>query len=167
MDHRGRCEFGRSAARLLTLTAAVGVLVAVLARNGSILVQQCVPAEGTAGWLGLRLALLRVDAVCPTGELAVGGEGRQVLSVVIMVAVPLLLGHLVGLALSLGLLARLGGLLRALGAIVAVVPGLLDHAPSTYPVLRLAGAARTTVVLVARPGSESLSRRGPPTLQLA
>lgn len=170
MAHRWQRARRLSAAPVGGLVALALGVGAVLARNGSILVHQCVPAEGTAGWLGLRLALLRTDAACPTGELAVGGDGRQVLGVVVMVALPMLLGHLAGLALSLGLMARLHGLLRAVAAVLTVVPRPPAAAPASHPqvrLVRLVAVARSVVVLVGRPGAQTPSRRGPPALQLA
>ena len=167
MDHGGRRARWLPAAPLAVLATLVFGLGAVLARSGTILVQQCVPADGTAGWWGLRLAVLRTDSACPAGELALGGDGRQVMAVVVMVALPVLLGELAGLALSLGLMARLHGLLRAAGAVLTVIPRLPGHAGSTHPLVRLTAVARTVVVLVARPGSDAPWRRGPPTLQLA
>ena len=167
MDQRGRRTRWLAAAPVAVLAALVLGLGAVLARNGAILVQQCVPAEGTAGWWGLRLAVLRTDTACPVGELALGGDGRQVMAVVVMVALPVLLGELAGLALTLGLMARLHRLLRAAGSVLTVIPLLPGHAGTTHPLVRLAAAARTVVLLVTRSGSEPPRRRGPPTLQLA
>lgn len=106
---------------LLAALAAVTSASSSLARAGAVLVHQCV-ADGTAGAIGLRLALLRQDAACP-GQLALGGEPGRVVGVVVLVAVPVLLGHLVGVLAGLGILARvrtgvrtvarvLGGLLR-------------------------------------------------------
>ena len=92
-----------AASAVLTVLAA-GVVA--LSRFGTVLVHQCVAAEGAAGALGLRLALLRQEAACPSGSLAVGGDSRQVIGVLVMVALPVLVAHLVAGAAALGLLAR-------------------------------------------------------------
>ncbi|WP_372594634.1 hypothetical protein [Actinotalea sp.] len=142
------------------LTLAVSV-VPVLVRSGSLLVHQCV-SDGTAGWLGLRLALLRPDANCPTGTLAVGPDGGQALAIVVLVAVPVLVAHLVAMAAGLGLArhARLlvGAVLRLLGG-----PFRTRPAPATTLVrpVRLLALVRT----VRAPGPVDVRvplRRGPP-----
>ena len=46
--------------------------------------------------MGLRLALLRSDLTCPSGTYAIGGDTGQVVGLVVVVALPLLLAHLVG-----------------------------------------------------------------------
>lgn len=101
---------GRAAPLVLPALGVLGLLVglaALLAERGALLVHQCVGVGGgAAGWLGLRLALLRPDATCPSGTLAVGPDGRQALAVVVMVAVPALLAHLGAAAIGLGLARR-------------------------------------------------------------
>src|SRR5690554_484190 len=87
----------RGAARPLGAAAvAVGLAGALtlllgLQRHASVIVHQCLPGEGLAGWLGVRLALLRAAVACPEGAVAVGGKGADVVGVTVMVALPVLL----------------------------------------------------------------------------
>jgi hypothetical protein len=145
-------------ALLAALVAFVGASSA-LARTGALLVHQCV-ADGTAGAIGLRLALLRQDAACP-GQLAIGGEPREVIGVVVLVAVPVLLAHLVGVLAGLGMLARVRAGVRT---VARVLSGLLRRpepvalhvaARQLAPVARREAAPRGPALTV-RP------LRGPP-----
>ena len=152
---------------LAPVALALATLVAgaaMLSRQGALTVHQCVPGDGTAGWLGLRLALLRADVACPTGSLAVGGDSRQIMGVVVTVALPVLLAHLAGVGLGLGLLARVRTIVRsAAGVLAAVLPRL--------PRGRTLGVRRAPVLLssawswvAGRLGVEVPWRRGPPEL---
>ena len=154
------------AAALLVLSWAVSSWIA-LVRTGSLLVQQCLPVDGTAGWLGVRLSVLRVDAACPTGELAVGGDARQVLGILVVVAVPVLVAHLATVVLGVGVLTRVRALARcALVVLASVLPhlpsALRPAGPSPRPALRTARSDR----LPAPTSLDAPWRRGPPALQL-
>lgn len=148
------------------VVAVAGIAGALhLAGRGALSVQQCVPGTGV-GRLGLGLALLRVDEVCPRGTLAVGGDQRQVIGVVVVVALPVLAAHLAGATLGVGLLARLHGLLRVL---VAALGSLGLHLPTGAP---LVSAVREQVdVAVEAPTSRVVvgvpQRRGPPRVSFA
>jgi hypothetical protein len=155
---------------LLATFAAPVTLLAVaaasLVREGAVLVHQCVAGDGAAGWLGLRLALLRVDGDCPTGSLAVGGDGRHVMGVVAIVALPVLLTHLAGLGVGLGLVALLR---RLLTVAVAVLRAVAPRLPVTRAVVvgpRRAPITVTCQAMVDRLVTSSLHRRGPPVLRL-
>jgi hypothetical protein len=103
-------------ARLLarTLTAVTSVVVAgflllagtgmLLAERGFSIVHQCVPAPD--GWraLGVHLALLR-ESGCPAGTAALGGDPARVVTVVGVLALPVLLAHLALLLAGAGLAA--------------------------------------------------------------
>jgi hypothetical protein len=152
------------------LVPVVGVLSAVgvtnqLGRLGGLVVHQCV-ADGGFGWLGLRLALLRADAICPNGSLAVGGDQRQVLAVVIGVAGPVLLGHLVAACVGVGGLAHLRRLARG---VLAVLTGVRTSLPDD--VLLPAGASVALGARYLRPTTRNAPLvpwwRGPPALQFA
>ncbi|HWS57123.1 MAG TPA: hypothetical protein VN257_01165 [Actinotalea sp.] len=151
----------------LTAVALTVSLADGLTRHGALLVHQCVSAEGTAGWLGLRLALLRPEADCPTGTLAVGGDGRHVMGVVVLVALPVLLAHLTGLAISIGAVARLHSLVRSALAVLGWV-GRRRPVARALVVRRV----RASAVVVDRPapGASILPapwRRGPPAPRFA
>lgn len=152
-------------APLVAASAVLAVLAAgvvALSRFGTVLVHQCVAAEGTVGALGLRLALLRQDAACPSGSLAVGGDSRQVIGVLVLVALPVLVAHLVAAAAALGLLARVrSGVRTAVRALTGLVlrPEPVRPVPArpSRPVL-----ARLVVVPADGPTLGSPLRRGPP-----
>ena len=155
----------RTLVPLVGLLSAVGV-TSLLGRLGTFVVHQCV-SDGGFGQLGLRLALFRVDAICPDGSLALGGDQRQVLAVVIGVAVPVLVGHLVAACLGLGTLAHLRRLTRAalvlLTGVTAAVP---DDVASLPEGVRVTAGARYL-----RPVAHNAPLvpwwRGPPALQFA
>jgi hypothetical protein len=161
----------RRSLSLVRVLAALCVLsggLGLLARHGAVTVQQCVAGDGAAGWLGLRLALLRADAACPSGTLAVGGSGGRVMGVVVLVTLPVLVAHLAGLGVGLGALGRLR---RALEAARSVLAWVVPHLPaSVVPVpsgddVPPSVAARTVVVL--QHTLEAPWRRGPPALRIA
>lgn len=158
----------RALTRLLApvagLLALVGVGAALVMRQGTVLVHQCVSA-GSLGRFGVSLALLRDDAACPAGTYGVG-ESQRVIGVVVAVALPVLLAHLLGAGVGVGLAARLHRLVRAAVGVVLglrprpaepvalpVAPGLAVDVPVVAP--------RTRVV----PGGPWW--RGPPEVGIA
>lgn len=153
------------------LVPAVAALCAAgitsqLTRLGGLVVHQCVPDAGF-GWLGMRLALLRVDTVCPNGSLAVGGDQRQVLEVVIAVAVPALVGHLVVGCLGIGVVARLR---RLVGVAMEVLAGVRATLPDDV-VVRVPSGVRVAIASLYRPPVVHDAPlvpwwRGPPAPQL-
>lgn len=160
-----RQRWFRRAPQLIAATSVLAVLVA-LVRHGSVLVHQCVTGDGAAGWLGLRLALLRLDPACPDGGLAVGGDGHQVMGVVVMVALPALLAHVAAAGIGLSLLARLRGAVHAAVALLsAVVRALPVPVRVVVRRVRLALADVEPPVLIDVVGS-AWSRRGPPLVGL-
>ena len=117
---------------LATLGVPATLLVAgvlTLVRHGTVLVHQCVPVNAVNGWLGIQFALLRPDSECPSGALALGGDARQAVGVMVVVALPVLTAHLVGAGGLLGL----AGVLRH---VIAVAVALLRHIAPTLPVPR-------------------------------
>ncbi|MHA7133542.1 hypothetical protein [Oerskovia turbata] len=104
-------------ARLLTrsLTATTSLAVAgfllvvgtvmLLADRGFSIVHQCVPAPGGWAAAGIHLALLRESATCPAGTAALGGDPVRVVTVVGVLALPVLLAHLALLLAGVGLAA--------------------------------------------------------------
>lgn len=149
----------------MLLAVALGAVLGELGRHGALLVHQCVPG-GPVGWFGLQLALLRPDATCASG-LAVGGEQRQMIGVVVIVTVPVLLANLAVAALGVGLGTRLRRLVRAVAVVMA---SLARRLPAPGAPVRVTG--RTQVD--ARPSAAAGRglavvpwRRGPPSLQLA
>ncbi|HMO11242.1 MAG TPA: hypothetical protein PKB06_07035 [Actinotalea sp.] len=146
-------------AALLGVLAGIGSLVAMVAQHGSVLVHQCV-ADGTAGALGLRLALVRQDATCPS-QLALGGDARQVFGVVVLIAVPVLAWHVAGLAASLGLLAHVRAGVRTVAQVLAGLVARPEAVAVVVPSVRCAPAP-VVPVLVDSPVLAVPLLRGPP-----
>jgi hypothetical protein len=149
---------------LLAVVASVGGALHLVER-GALTVQQCVPGSGL-GRVGLGLAMLRVDEACPYGTLAIGGDRQQVLGVVVVVALPVLLGNLAGAALGIGVLARLRGILSALLTLL----GALRRRPSSPAPLPAVVRVRVDVP-EDRPASRAVVGvpwwRGPPRVSFA
>lgn len=141
---------------------AAFALLAQLGDRASVTVQQCVSA-GSFARLGVGLALLHSEPTCPHG-VAVGPDQGQVIGIVVMIALPVLLAHLVGVAAGVGITARLHRVVRAFLAMV--VPSLRAAAP-----LPSAPVARPVEVPVARPVTAEVVggplRRGPPRVRFA
>lgn len=165
------CAMSRASARtgglllpLLVLLASLGTGAGLLARQGALLVHQCVSAGGF-GRFGLSLALLRVDAACPNGTYGVG-DGQRVIGVVVAVALPVLLAHLAAASLGVGLTAHLHRALRALVATLVRV-----RRPLAEPVALPVVPALPAEAPVRRPRTADVAggpwRRGPPEVRFA
>ncbi len=158
---------------LLTLLAA---LVTQLADRGYAVVHQCVTVPGAWGVAGMHLALVHETPDCPSGT-ALGGDPAAMVTVVGVLALPVVVGHAVAAAVAWGVSAWAR---RAHERSRAVVTGAVR-------VLRtvLRGAARPVRALVAgarrvvRPVPDAVpaalhhladavvrTRRGPPRLVL-
>lgn len=161
---------GRAAPALLPALAALTVLASfgagavVLLRQSALMVHQCVSA-GSLGRFGVSLALLREEAACPAGSYGVG-DGQRVIGVVVAVALPVLVAHLVGAGLGIGLMSWLSRLVRLA---VAVVRGLRPRPaePVAVPLVRTwtVDVAPTAPRTRAVPGGPWW--RGPPVLGIA
>jgi len=147
-------------AALATVTVA-----ALLVGRGALTVTQCVSGAGL-GRLGLGLALLRVDEACPSGTLAVGGDQHQVMGVVVVVALPVLTANLLGATLGIGVLRRLGGMVRvlvaALGALRLRLPRPVSLPPAATQQVEIPVEVPTTRAVVGVPWW-----RGPPQVGCA
>lgn len=162
--------------RLLTrsLTAATSLVVAgfllvvgtltLLADRGFSLVHQCVPAPGGWGVAGVHLALLRETADCPAGTAALGGDPARVVTVVGVLALPVLLAHLALLFAGCGLAAvalrvrdRLTAVLSPRRAVALLRAPLAPVALSCRQVVRSATKVLHHLALAA-----VRSLRGPP-----
>jgi len=158
---------------LLTLLAA---LVTQLADRGYAVVHQCVTVPGAWGVAGMHLALVHETPDCPSGT-ALGGDPAAMVTVVGVLALPVVVGHAVAAAVAWGVSAWAR---RAHERSRAVVTGA---ARVLRTVLR--GAARPVRALVAgarrvvRPVPDAVpaalhhladavvrTRRGPPRLAL-
>lgn len=162
MVGRGQRAVATWLAPVVTAVVATVALLAQLGDRAAVTVQQCVSGGGFAH-LGVGLALLHSDPTCPDGA-ALGPDRGQVVGIVVMIALPVLVAHLVGLAAGVGLTARLHRLMRAVLAMI--VPSLraagpLPSAPVARPV-EAAVPALTTAEVVGGP-----LRRGPPRVRFA
>lgn len=143
-------------AALAAVASAAVAVVALLGEHAAVLVHRCVAVDGLGAWLGVRLALLRAGE-CPEGSLAIGGDGQQLLTLVVGAAVPVLLAHLLGAALGLGLAARLRRLVRHVLRLVRLPePAPRPLVPTTRPVVGPTPRLRTW------PGGRTVTLRGPP-----
>ena len=168
-----------ASARLRTLALVVRVLGAALALGhlaaqvclhvvvaaseaGITVLSRCVTGSGPGAWWATHLAMVRVDAACPEGTLALGGAPDDVAVVLASVTLPVLLVQLLVLAVAGRLLAVVRTTLRAVRAVLRPRP---VRAAVTVDVPR----ARVRLVpraVVHRPrvrvGGPVPVRRGPP-----
>lgn len=159
---RGRATAGRLPVRALAAWLALAAGVVALAAHAPVLVHRCLPADGLTGGLGVRLALLRADADCPSGTLALGGEPERVMSLLVVVAVPVVLAHALSLLAAACVVAGARLLVRAVGRVAGVVLPVLPRAPRgavERPRTVVAVAVGDVVRAVLDAG---VPRRGPP-----
>lgn len=147
----------------VAVAATSGVALVWLADRATVLVRQCLAADGLVEWLGVHLALLRTGADCPDGTLALGGGTAQVLTALLGTVLVLAALHAVGVAVGVGLAARASGVLRAALAAVRA-----RRVPSAVRA-RVLGRPRAVVVglvpaVTTRPVGRGVRRRGPPAL---
>ncbi|WP_426309536.1 hypothetical protein [Cellulosimicrobium sp. E-16] len=158
---------------LLTLLAA---LVTQLADRGYAVVHQCVTVPGAWGVAGMHLALVHETPDCPSGT-ALGGDPAAMVTVVGVLALPVVVAHAVAAAVAWGVSAWarrahdrsravvagaaqalrrvVRGAGRPVGALVAGARRVVRPVPDAVPVAlhHLADAVVRT-------------RRGPPRLAL-
>ncbi len=155
---------GAALAPVLAVLALVGAGALVLVQQGALMVHQCVTA-GSLGRFGVSLALLRDDAACPAGSYGVG-DGQRVLGVVVAIALPVLVAHLVGAGVGLGVASRLHRLVRAaVGVVLGLRPWPAE--PVALPVGRSVVVDVPVVVPRARAVPGGPWWRGPPEVGLA
>lgn len=151
-------------ARALTLAAALLAGTPLLvAAEGRVLVHRCVSADDMVAALGLRLELLASAAHCPQDAYALGTTSQGAV-LLLSVAVPVLVVHLLLAAAGLGLGALVH---RARGVVVALAraAGVRRAVPSAPPAVpQLRPAAPVVPVLVRHDRGLVLVRphRGPP-----
>lgn len=151
----------------VAVLAAVAGLAVALPGPIRLALHSCLPGEGPAGWLGLRLALLRSSVDCPDGTLALGGSTASSALVVASVALPTVLLHVLaavcGVRLSALVARAASGLRRIFRAAWRVLPG-----SPRAPWVRACGvAARAPAVICRRVGDVVHPDRGPPALAAA
>ncbi|MBO3736579.1 hypothetical protein [Actinoplanes flavus] len=129
-----------------------------------VAVQRCMAPDRRLAWLGIHLALLREHAECAAGQMALDVSPGRIAGIVVLVAVPQLLGNLFTLAGAAGLWAMLRVVLAgAAAALGRLSPRLHVH------VIAAAGSCRPVLDpawgLSLRPWQLDRSpvrRRGPP-----
>lgn len=144
---------------------ALGLLVASVfpflgaVSTGLVQVSRCLPVSGRLGEVGVHVALLRPDAACAGGGLAVGGETERMLVVALAVSGPALLGVLALLAGSVVAAGALASVRRWLEMLVPWrrVPRLV-----AVHVRSLSGAVRGVVQVLDGSPERVPHRRGPP-----
>lgn len=146
----------------LLVAAITTFAVWALTPNSSVGLERCVPSSEPLAWLGIRFALFHESPACAQGEVALGGSETGTLSVVCLVALPVLLLNLFALAVAVGLVRVLlsvavfvGDLLRTI-FIVCVI----TVRPVSARVTRLAQATANRL----RPQAQvaPVKGRGPP-----
>jgi len=145
----------------------VGSAVAPLVRSGALVFHPCVPGDGPLGWLGLRLAILRPDAACPSGTLTVEGRTGGTVGLLVIVTLPLVATHLASLAAGMGLVALLHAALRAVCLLLARAVRRPLASPSVQTPSPHVALVATPTVAVIRRDLASPRRRGPPVLAFA
>lgn len=142
----------------LAVAALLPALAAVL--SGTVHVARCVSVPGGIAHVGLNLALLRPAAECPTTGVALGGEGEQVLTAVVLLTVPMLLLHAGVLAGSWGVGAVVR---RSLARLARLTPWRRQPDPRPVVVPARPGiAVGTLTVPTWRTPSVVPLLRGPP-----
>ncbi|GEN79968.1 hypothetical protein AFE02nite_17020 [Actinotalea fermentans] len=148
---------------VLSALALLGAGAVVLLQQGALMVHQCVTA-GSLGRFGVTLALLREDAACPSGYGV--GDGQRAIGVVVAIALPVLLAHLVGAGVGVGLASRLHRLVRvAVGVVRSLRPRPAE--PVALPVPRLVAVDVPVVAPRSRAVAGGPWWRGPPEVGLA
>jgi hypothetical protein len=145
------------------LAVALGPVVGLaVAAQGRVLLHQCLPAGGVGPW-GVGLAVLRDASECPEGTYALGSAASGAV-LLLSVAVPLLVGHLVAAALGVGLSAAVLSALRAVPRFLrALVRGAVE--PAAVVVRRATARVPGRAVRVhARLLVVHLPVRGPPAV---
>lgn len=110
---------------LVLLARVAGAVVTHLEQRGFALAHQCLPDGGSFAWLGMHLAVVRTSPSCPAGTVALGGRPDDVAAVIAAIALPVLVSHLFGGFVGMGLaaylsrvFARCAGLVRSLWVLV-------------------------------------------------
>lgn len=160
---------------VLTLVAAV---VTHLAERGFAVVHQCVTVPGAWGVAGMHLALVHEAPDCPSGT-ALGGDGAAVVTVLGVLAVPVLLGHAAAGLVAWGVSARVrrahararaltAGAAAVLRALAARVLGTAHGRTVAGPrAPRLPGPDAVPSALHHLADAVVRTRRGPPAAVLA
>ncbi|WP_258724270.1 hypothetical protein [Cellulomonas sp. NS3] len=160
----GPSSLDRSLALVLTGVGLLAVALGVLVLQGRLLLHPCVSADGPLGQLGVRLALLSSATDCPEGTLAVSDAATHGAILVLSVAAPVLVAHVVVAAFGAGLTALVVRAAATAGALLRVVLVRLPARPrvASTPLRRLVVVGDPDV---RPPGSRGLRlhpHRGPP-----
>jgi hypothetical protein len=171
---------GRLLGPALLVLALAAAVVTHLAERGIAVVHQCVDVPGAWGVTGMRLALVHQTPDCPSGT-ALGGEPAAMVTVLGVLALPVLVAHAVAALVAWSLSARArrahararalsGGAARVLRAVVArVLGGLGGHdRPAAGPLVpRLPRPDALPAALHHLADAVVRTRRGPPVAALA
>ena len=151
-----------AAAVLALVGALVGGLVWALANGAHVVLRACLPGQGSLGGLGLRLALLRTSADCPEGALVLGGTSTRGALVLVSIAVPTLVGHLLAAACGLSASALLARAASGIGGLLGAALRSLPGAPRAPWVRAALAVGRDLAVPVTRVLAVRHPDRGPP-----
>ncbi|GIG22552.1 hypothetical protein Cch01nite_32760 [Cellulomonas chitinilytica] len=144
----------------VALCPAVGL---ALAAQGRVLLHQCLPAGGLGPW-GVGLAVLRDASECPDGSYALGSVASGAV-VLLSVAVPVLVAHLLAALCGVGLSAAVLGALRAVPRFLRTLVRRTVDEPAAVVVR---GARMRVAAVPVRPHARllvvHLPVRGPPAV---
>lgn len=146
---------------------AAAALVVALAGPAQLAWHSCMPGAGPLSWLGVRLALLSSSTDCPEGAFAVGGTSASGALVVVSVAVPTLLVHLVAVAGGVSLSALLARAAAGISLVLGAVLRALPRAPRVRWVRAAVVVGRSPVRPPGRVLTLGHPDRGPPAALLA
>lgn len=104
---------------VLAMLTALGGLFGTLSANGFAVQHACVPAAGPLGLLGSDFALVRQVPGCPAARIATDG----VVTVILVLALPVLMAQIAALALAVMASAALRSVARRVIGAVAIVLG--------------------------------------------
>lgn len=158
-------------ARIVGVALVLGYLVVqaglhlafTLGEAGVSVVSRCVSGTGTTAWWATHLAMIRADATCPEGTLALGGAPADVAVVVATVALPALLAQAVLLVVAGGLVTTLRTTLRSVRVLAGRRLVLRATVPTIVPRGRVRLAPRPHIRRArVRVGGPVPVRRGPP-----
>ncbi|MBD5786664.1 hypothetical protein IF650_10785 [Cellulosimicrobium terreum] len=165
-------QAGRLLAPLALVLALVSGAATVLADRGFAVVHQCVEASGVWGAAGMHLALVHAAPDCPSG-VALGGDPAAMVTVLGVLALPVLLAHGAVALLAWGMTASAR---RALGRAREVGSRVVRAVRRAAVAGRVVGAVRRVVRPVPDAVPPALhhvadvvvrSLRGPPRLVTA
>ncbi|NLT54172.1 MAG: hypothetical protein GXX79_06300 [Actinomycetales bacterium] len=164
-DRGGRPWRSATLPPALVIAAISALTWALVHRTPLVAIRRCISPDQPVAWLGVHLALVHHDPVCPDSGMALGPDPAQGAWLTVLVAAPMLVANAIGV---LSAMACWAAVLAALARMAALVGGLWR--PPTDPSLalparRLRVDVRTAPAVVTATVPHPILRRGPPAVQ--